>query len=98
MKLKIGRMIGVLWLGLLLLSSMSAQEPKLRDTLKGHAECVYAVAYSLDGKSLASGSGDGTIKLWNVATCIEQANLNSHMYPVRSVAYNQDGRTLASGS
>ena len=40
MKTKVGRMLGVVWLGVaclgLLLSPLSAQEPKLRDTLKGH--------------------------------------------------------------
>jgi WD40 repeat protein len=36
-------------------------------TLKGHTWGVNSVAFSLDGKLLASGSADGTIKLWNIS-------------------------------
>jgi WD40 repeat protein len=41
---------------------------KEQATLKGHKEAVVCVAYSPDGKTLASGSRDETIKLWDVAT------------------------------
>ena len=58
----------------LLPSPLSAQEPKLRDTLQGHRNGVHSVAYSPDGKTLASGSFDGTIKLWDVATGKEQVH------------------------
>src|SRR5436853_191312 len=102
MKTKVGRMFGVVWLGVaclgLLPSPLSAQEPKLRDTLKGHTTMVSSVAYSPDGKTLASGSGDKTIKLWDVATGKEQATLKGHTLRVNSVAYSTDGKTLASGS
>jgi WD40 repeat protein len=47
---------------------MSAQAPKLRDTLQGQMGEVVCVTYSPDGKTLASGSRDKTIKLRNVAT------------------------------
>ena len=56
------------------------------------------MAYSPDGKTLASGSGDKTIKLWDVATGKEQATLKGHTDWVTSVAFSPDGKTLASGS
>ena len=51
-----------------------------------------------DGKSLASGSRDETIKLWDVDTGNVQATLKGHMAEVYSVTYSPDGKTLASGS
>jgi Tol biopolymer transport system component len=72
--------------------------PRLRTNLKGHTRGVAFVAYSPDGKTLASGSLDKTIKLWDVATGKEQATLKGHTDGVRSVAYSPDGKTLASGS
>ena len=101
MKTKMGRMLGVVWLGLaslwLPLSPLSAQEPKLRDTLKGHTGEVFSVAYSPDGKTLASGGDDKMIKLWDVTTGKELATLQEHTGGVSSVAYSPDGKTLASG-
>ena len=103
MKPTIGRIQwGAVWLGvgslaLLPLSPLAAQEPKLRDTLKGHTSWVRSIAFSPDGKTLASASSDSTIKLWDVATGKEQATLEGHTNVVHSVAYSPDGKTLASG-
>src|SRR4051794_25806481 len=90
----------IVWLGVACLGAgpLSAQEPELRDTLKGHADTVYSLAYSQDGKTLASGSRDKTIKLWDVATGKERATLEGHTDCVCAVAYSPDGKTLASGS
>ncbi|MDM3860927.1 MAG: hypothetical protein PT118_13995 [Aphanizomenon gracile PMC644.10] len=70
----------------------------LLQTLTGHSELVYSVAYSPDGQTLASGSGDNTIKLWNVKTGNLLQTLFGHSNWVNSVAYSPDGQTLASGS
>jgi WD40 repeat protein len=51
-----------------------------------------------DGKTLASGSQDHTIKLWDVNTGKAGATLKGHTWSVTSVAFSPDGKTLASGS
>ena len=62
-------------LGLLQVSPLPAQEPKLRATLKGHTGAVVAVAFSPDSKTVASASYDGTLKLWDMTTGKERATL-----------------------
>ena len=63
--------------------------------LKGHADEVLAVAFSPDGKTLATGSKDQTVKLWDVATGKETATLRGHESTVAAVAFSPDGKTLA---
>jgi len=67
-------------------------------TLTGHTSLVNSVAFSPDGRLLASGSSDKTIKLWDVATGSEVRTLKGHTHYVLSVAFSPDGRLLASGS
>ena len=66
--------------------------------LEGHGAWVGSVAFSPDGTTLASGSSDGTAKLWDVASQEEIATLEGHSDVVRSVAFSPDGTTLAAGS
>jgi WD40 repeat protein/energy-coupling factor transporter ATP-binding protein EcfA2 len=66
--------------------------------LEGHDAPVRSVSFSPDGKTLASGSADKTIKLWNLETGKEIRTLQGHNGPVRSVNFSPDGKTLASGS
>jgi WD40 repeat protein len=64
--------------------------------LKGHSSVVWSVAFSPDGKRLASGSQDNTIKLWDTVTGKELLTLKGHSRMVDSVAFSPDGKRLAS--
>src|SRR6185369_4867634 len=66
--------------------------------LKGHGRGVTQVAFSRDGKLLASGSSDNTIKIWDVATQNELRTLTGHTAGIESLDFSPDGRLLASAS
>ncbi|PSB13648.1 hypothetical protein C7B76_19095 [filamentous cyanobacterium CCP2] len=68
------------------------------NSLEGHANWVWSVALSPDGKLLASGSGDHTLRLWDTATGEHLKTLEGHTSRVWSVAFSPDGTQLASGS
>jgi len=73
--------------------------PHLAGFLFGHSGEVTSVAFSSDHKLLASGSGDGSIILWDVATRQRLgAPLTGHSMWVNSVTFSPDGKMLASGS
>jgi WD40 repeat protein len=71
---------------------------RLVRTLTGHTGNVRSVAFSPDGRLLASGSNDNMIKLWEVASGRELHTLRGHNDYVTSVAFSPDGRFLASSS
>jgi WD40 repeat protein len=60
--------LGVVTACLLPCTPLLAQKLELRATLEGHTENIVSLAFSADGKTLASGSADNSIKLWKVAT------------------------------
>ena len=67
-------------------------------TLEGHSYSAYSVCWSPDGKYLASGSDDKTVKIWdaNSGECIR--TLEGHSDEVLSVCWSPDGKYLVSGS
>jgi RNA polymerase sigma factor (sigma-70 family) len=65
--------------------------------LEGHAGGVKAVAWSPDGKTIATGGNDKTIRLWDATTGKERRKLEGHEGAVESVAFSPDGKRLASG-
>ncbi|KAI9013067.1 WD40-repeat-containing domain protein [Gaertneriomyces semiglobifer] len=67
-------------------------------SLTGHTEAVLSVAFSPDGKQLASGSGDTTIRIWDLDTETPQHTLIGHKNWVQIVAWSPNCRMLASGS
>jgi WD40 repeat protein/predicted Ser/Thr protein kinase len=67
-------------------------------TLTGHAGPVMSVCFSPDGKRLASGSLDKTIKVWDAATGQVVHTLTGHTEPVVRVCFSPDGKRLASAS
>lgn len=65
-------------------------------TLRGHTGRVYGVAYSPDGKLLATTSADGTAKLWDALAGRELATLKGHVGgDVNAVAFAPDGKSFA---
>jgi WD40 repeat protein len=70
---------------------------KEKNRLLGHSSSVYSVAFSPDNKMIATGSGDRTVKLWNLEGK-ELQTFKGHSDSVWSVAFSPDGKTIATGS
>ncbi|MEG4057044.1 MULTISPECIES: WD40 domain-containing protein, partial [unclassified Microcoleus] len=76
----------------------AVSQVKERNTLEGHNGWVWSVAFSPDQKTLASGSSDKSIKLWNLQTRKLITMFTGHSGFVVTVGFSLDGKTLASGS
>ncbi|MFN8376668.1 MAG: protein kinase [Anaerolineae bacterium] len=69
------------------------------EPLTGHSERINALAFSADGTLLASGSGDNSVRIWDVATGQQVGEaLSGHSESVSGVAFSPDGTLLASSS
>jgi WD40 repeat protein len=83
---------------MLILPEVERSWSPLMQTLEGHSNLVRSVAFSGDGQTLASGSADRTIKLWDIKSGVELQTLKGHSGSVSFLAFSGDGQTLASGS
>ncbi|KAJ8903103.1 hypothetical protein NDN08_006418 [Rhodosorus marinus] len=67
-------------------------------TLPAHAEAILTVQFSPNGADLATGSGDTTVRLWDVSSQTPRRKLEGHKGWVLCVAWSPDANLLASGS
>ena len=80
------------------LAALAIQPPlTLERSARGHTSAVRALAFSPDGKTLASCSDDGTIKLWDAPALREVRSLPGHRGAVLCLAFSPDGKRLATG-
>lgn len=65
-------------------------------SMPGHTEPVISAAFSCDGRKLASGSGDTTVRFWDVQTETPLHTCKGHSHWVLCIAWSPDGKKLAS--
>lgn len=92
-----GIFAGVIWV-LLVTSAFAAGGGDPIFLMQGHDGYISSVAVSPKGDLAASGSHDGTVRLWNMKDGKCTKILKGHMDKVYSVAFSPDGKQLASGS
>jgi WD40 repeat protein len=69
-----------------------------RVTLEGHDAVISALAFTPDGRAVATGDGDGIIKVWDPSTGRERASWRAHTEHVLDLGFTRDGTLLASVS
>ncbi|MDT9193453.1 NACHT domain-containing protein [Limnospira sp. PMC 1245.20] len=91
----------------LAISSDSREEPYIRlwdiqnkkylKPLEGHQGAVWSLDFNLDGQTLASCDGNGSIRLWNIQS-YDSIQLEGHSVRVRAIKFSPNGQKLVSGS
>jgi WD40 repeat protein len=76
----------------------AVQSSRVQLTLRGHTAGVNGIAFSPDGRRLATSSTDKTAKVWDASTGKELLTLSGHTAGVNGIAFSPDGRRLATAS
>ena len=63
-----------------------------------HTDRISSLTYSPDGKTIATGSWDGTMQWWNASTGQSIIDIKAHTDGISSLTYSPDGKTIATGS
>jgi WD40 repeat protein len=82
---------------LLTVSQNTFAQTQPKAILAGHTSAIFAVAFSPDGTTIATGSSDNSIRLWDSNTGEHIKTLEGHTDALHSVAFSPDGKTLISG-
>jgi WD40 repeat protein len=89
---------GTIWEILASRPTSSPPNSQLRYTYTGHTWTVYTLAWSPNGKRIASGASDNTVQVWNPANGGNVYRYHGHSDTVYAVAWSPDGKRIASGS
>ena len=92
------RHIFISFLFVLVITKVIAQIPKLETVIqKGHSAALKTVAISPDGKFLATGSRDKSVKLWDYQSGLEIRSLIGHDHTVNGLSFSPDSKLIAFG-